>query len=37
VYGDRRYAAEDLEGHHWYFATHLKDVTLEQMKAHAEA
>jgi len=36
-YGDRRYAAEDLEGHHWYFATHLKDVTLEQMKAHAEA
>jgi uncharacterized glyoxalase superfamily protein PhnB len=19
-YGDRRYAAEDLEGHHWYFA-----------------
>jgi uncharacterized glyoxalase superfamily protein PhnB len=22
-YGDRRYAAEDPEGHHWYFATPL--------------
>jgi uncharacterized glyoxalase superfamily protein PhnB len=21
AYGDRRYAAEDPEGHHWYFAT----------------
>ena len=34
-YGDRRYAAEDPEGHHWYFATHVKDVTPEEMKAHA--
>jgi uncharacterized glyoxalase superfamily protein PhnB len=23
-YGDRRYAAEDLEGHHWYFAQPLR-------------
>jgi PhnB protein len=22
-YGDRTYAVEDLEGHHWYFAQHL--------------
>jgi uncharacterized glyoxalase superfamily protein PhnB len=21
-YGDRRYAAQDTEGHHWWFATH---------------
>jgi PhnB protein len=34
-YGDRSYAAEDPEGHHWYFATHVKDVTPEEMKAHA--
>jgi len=34
-YGDRRYAAEDPEGHHWYFAQHVKDVTPEEMKAHA--
>lgn len=28
-YGDRRYAAVDPEGHHWYFATHVADVDLE--------
>lgn len=31
-YGDREYGAEDLEGHHWYFATHVKDVAPEDMK-----
>jgi uncharacterized glyoxalase superfamily protein PhnB len=24
-YGDRRYGAEDLEGHHWYFAQQILD------------
>ncbi len=24
-YGDRRYAAEDPEGHSWYFAEHVRD------------
>lgn len=31
-YGDRRYGAEDLEGHQWYFATHVRDVAPEDMK-----
>ena len=30
-YGDLRYAAEDCEGHHWYFATHVRDVAPEDM------
>jgi uncharacterized glyoxalase superfamily protein PhnB len=25
-YGDRRYAAEDPEGHHWYFAQHVREM-----------
>jgi PhnB protein len=25
-YGDRRYAAEDPEGHQWFFAQHVRDV-----------
>jgi len=32
-YGDRNYGAEDPEGHQWYFATHVKDVALEDMPA----
>lgn len=32
-YGDRTYGAEDLEGHAWYFATHVKDVSPEEMQA----
>ena len=32
-YGDRRYGAEDPEGHHWYFATHVRDVAPEDLKA----
>jgi uncharacterized glyoxalase superfamily protein PhnB len=34
-YGDRAYGAEDPEGHHWYFAQHIRDVTLEEMKTSA--
>jgi uncharacterized glyoxalase superfamily protein PhnB len=33
-YGDRRYGAEDPEGHLWHFATHVRDVSPEEMKAH---
>ena len=31
-YGDRRYMAEDLAGHVWSFATHVRDVPLEEMQ-----
>jgi uncharacterized glyoxalase superfamily protein PhnB len=31
-YGDRRYGAADPEGHHWYFAQHVRDVAPEDMK-----
>jgi uncharacterized glyoxalase superfamily protein PhnB len=33
MYGERQYAAEDLEGHHWMFATHVKDVAPEEWGA----
>jgi PhnB protein len=33
-YGDRRYGAEDVEGHQWFFATHVRDVAPEDMKPH---
>jgi PhnB protein len=36
-YGDRRYGAEDLEGHCWYFAEHVRDVSPEEMKAAAQS
>lgn len=26
-YGDRVYSAEDLEGHHWFFAQHVRDIS----------
>ena len=32
VYGDRRYAAEDPEGHQWWFAQHIRDVSPEEMQ-----
>jgi uncharacterized glyoxalase superfamily protein PhnB len=35
-YGDRRYGAEDPEGHCWYFAEHVRDVSAEEMKKAAE-
>jgi uncharacterized glyoxalase superfamily protein PhnB len=31
-YGDRRYGAEDPEGHQWYFATHVRDPAPEDMQ-----
>jgi len=31
-WGDRLYSARDLEGHHWTFAQHLRDVAPEHMK-----
>jgi PhnB protein len=30
-YGDRMYSAADPEGHQWFFATHTRDVPLEEM------
>ena len=35
-YGDRRYSAEDPEGHHWFYAQHVRDVSEEEMKAHKQ-
>ena len=29
--GDRRYAAEDPQGHHWFFATHARDVPPDEI------
>jgi len=34
-YGDRRYGAEDLEGHQWYFAQHTRDVPPDELKPPA--
>ena len=31
-YGDRNYGVEDPEGHEWYFGTHVRDVSLEEMQ-----
>jgi PhnB protein len=31
-YGDRNYAVEDPEGHEWYFGTHVRDVSPEEMQ-----
>jgi PhnB protein len=35
-WGDRVYGAQDLEGHHWSFARHIKDVAPEDMKLPEE-
>ena len=32
-FGDRQYRAEDLEGHRWMFATHVRDVPAEEWGA----
>jgi uncharacterized glyoxalase superfamily protein PhnB len=34
-WGDRTYVAEDLEGHRWSFAQHVRDVAPEDMKPSA--
>ena len=31
-YGDRRYAVADPEGHQWFFAEHVRDVSIDEMK-----
>lgn len=31
-WGDRMYTVRDLEGHHWSFAQHVKDIAPEDMK-----
>jgi PhnB protein len=36
-YGDRTGGLEDPFGHHWYLATHLRDVSPEEMKAAMQA
>src|SRR5262245_19794568 len=30
-YGDRRYGTEDIEGHLWHFAQHVRDPSPEEM------
>ncbi len=32
-YGDRRYGATDCEGHLWWFSTHIRDVSPDEMQA----
>jgi uncharacterized glyoxalase superfamily protein PhnB len=32
-YGDRNYGVQDPEGHEWYFGTHVRDVSPEEMEA----
>ena len=32
-YGDRRYSAEDPEGHHWYFAQRIRELAPEDWGA----
>jgi PhnB protein len=34
-YGDRNYGVADPEGHEWYFATHVRDGTMEEMQGAA--
>jgi uncharacterized glyoxalase superfamily protein PhnB len=36
-YGDRRYAAEDPEGHHWFFAQTIRAVAPEEWGAQVPA
>lgn len=33
VYGELQYAAEDLDGHHWLFSRHARDVSPEEWGA----
>jgi uncharacterized glyoxalase superfamily protein PhnB len=32
-YGERQYGVEDIEGHHWLFSRHARDVSPEQWGA----
>ena len=33
VYGEWQYGAEDLEGHHWLFSQHARDVSPDEWRA----
>jgi uncharacterized glyoxalase superfamily protein PhnB len=33
IYGERQYGVEDLEGHHWLFSTHARDVSPDEWGA----
>jgi uncharacterized glyoxalase superfamily protein PhnB len=33
MYGERQYGVEDLEGHHWLFSCHTRDVSPEEWGA----
>lgn len=33
VYGERQYAAEDLDGHHWLFSKHAQDLSPDEWGA----
>jgi len=35
-YGDRRYGAADVEGHHWYFAEKVREMTPEERQPSEE-
>ncbi len=32
-FGDRMYLALDLEGHEWYFAQHMYDISIDDIRA----
>jgi uncharacterized glyoxalase superfamily protein PhnB len=34
MYGERQYGVQDLEGHHWLFSTHSRDVSPEEWGAN---
>jgi PhnB protein len=36
-YGDRGASVTDPSGNHWYIATHIEDVSMEEIKKRAEA
>jgi uncharacterized glyoxalase superfamily protein PhnB len=33
MYGERQYVAEDLDGHHWLFSRHVRDVSPDEWGA----
>ena len=33
MYGERQFAAEDLDGHHWLFSRHARDVSPDEWGA----
>ena len=33
IYGERQYGVEDLDGHHWLFSQHARDVSPDEWGA----